>query len=1025
MFTQMKTVVWLFLAILIYAFTVLSPQNYGLDRVELKDEFLDGRLPRLPSISWKLTNVFPNFLVDRSITDLIEIPGTNKLLALGKDGLVWALDNDATNGNAKLILDISSQVMGISDGGLVGVAFHPRFTDTTSVHWREVYFCYTYRFHEDEPLYDRLARFKFSESLDSIMPASEEILIQQYDRNWWHNGGAMFFDKEGYLYVSLGDEGGSYDSYKNSQKINSSLFGGIIRIDVDLDSSRSHPIRRYPLPPQGKPEGYPDNINQHYMIPDDNPWVNENGDNLEEFFAIGLRSPHRIHYDTLTENIWVADVGQVSREEISLISKGSNAQWPYQEGNISYPDKKPTSIIGIETPPIFDYDRSWGNCIIGGFVYRGDKYPSLKGKYIFGDLSSKNIWALDPDKDNSVTLLCKVNNAGSGLVSFLNNSDGYIYILTLHGSIFKLMETVPQEFPSLLSQTGAFTDLKNMVPAKGVVPYGVNAPLWSDGASKKRWISVPKTSDGIVYSQDSTWDFPVGTVFIKHFELPVGKDSTAKLETRFFVIDENKEGYGITYKWNQQGTDAELIADGKLVSEDIPLLEDEVISSQTWTFPSRAQCLDCHNSNAGYILGVKTAQLNKSFLYEETGITDNQIRTWDHLELFSEKLMEIDTTKLPKLTSIDDTSATLQSRVRSYLDANCSFCHRPGGVEAAFDARGSTSLTHQHLVNGEVVSRNSTVDNKIIKPHDLDSSELWLRDKSLGENKMPPIGKNKLDNEYLKVLQDWILSLRSYSLEEEVTVCYGENYTFPDGEMLTNVQASITYTSQLTSSQGTDSTINTSLVVDSRCYKTLIDAHICPGDSYVFGSDSLTTAGEYTQVFVLNDKFDSTVVLNLAVEQVDTVLTVLDTALMVNQPEAAYQWIDCDAGNANIEGETGNVYVPLKSGNYCVRITTDSCSVLSEVKNFEIETVTGIERKDFGSDFKVYPNPTEGRMTAFLGDIPLSGTVELTDLTGKRIFHKTFYNKSEIDVQINAKRGYYFLNLIGGNKTAVVKVLKE
>jgi uncharacterized repeat protein (TIGR03806 family) len=1023
MFVRPKVIVWLFVAVLIYAFTILSPQERGLNSIELKGEFLDGRLPRLPGALWKLTNTFPNFSIDPLTTNLKEIPGTDKLLVLGKNGTVWMLDNDEANGEPQMILDISYQVVGTGDVGLLGVAFHPDFSDATGSHYGEVYFFYAYRFEADEPLYNRLTRFKFSANLDSIIPSSEEVLIQQYDRNGFHSGGDLFFDKEGYLYVSLGDEGGGYDPYRSSQKINVSLFSGIIRIDVDLDSSRSHPIRRYPRPPHGKPAHYPDNINQHYMIPNDNPWVDESGKNLEEFFAIGLRSPHRMHYDTLTENIWVADVGQEAREEISLITKGSNAQWVFLEGTLPHPHRLPDSVIGIETPPIFDYGRSWGGCIIGGFVYRGDKHPTLKGKYVFGDYVSKNIWVLDPEQENQVTLLCKV--IGASPVSFLNSADGHVYVLTLDGKILRLDEVEPQEFPKLLSQTEAFADLKDMTPSPGIVPYRVNTPLWSDGALKKRWISVPKSSGGIVYSSDSTWEFPVGTVFIKHFELPVSQDSVTRLETRFFVIDENKQGYGITYKWNAQGTDAELIDEGELISEEINVLRDELVSSQTWTFPSRAQCMDCHNQNAGYVLGVKTAQLNRPFFYEQLGTEGNQVQTWNRLGLFGKDLDHIDPSELTRLVSVNDTSASLQARVRSYLDANCSFCHRPGGVEAAFDARSNTPLPFQSLVNGDVVSRNSTVGNKIIMPHSPDSSELWLRDKSLGEDKMPPIGRNKPDQDYLNVLEEWIMSLQSFSSTQQDTVCYGDSYTFADGEVLTDIEASTTHTSYLISSQGTDSLITTSLAVDPQCYYVAVNAHVCSGESYSLGPDNLTEAGEYTRTFTTDSGTDSTVMLNLRVVSIDTTLTLLDTALVVNHPWGVYQWVDCDAGNAEIEGETDSLFVPAKSGNYCVRITTDSCSVLSEAKAFDVKTVTGIEKNDFGGDLKVYPNPTEGQVVVSFGDNPFSGSAELVDLSGKRIWHKTFFNRSEFDIDIGKRRGAYVLNLVGNRKTAVVKVIKK
>ena len=1024
MLTHMKGIGWLGLALLIYAFTVFSPHDYGLDRIELKDEFLDGKFPRLPSVSWKLTKVFPELSVSSSVTNLVKIPGTDKLMLLGQEGLVWILENDDTRGETKLVLDISKQVVTTSDAGLLGVAFHPEFNDANSNHWREIYFFYTYRFKGDEPLFNRLSRFKFSENLNTILPSSEEILIQQYDRNGLHNGGDMFFDNDGYLYVSLGDEGGSNNFYGNAQKINASLFSGVIRIDVDLDSTRSHPIRRYPLSPEDSPEGFPDNINQHYMIPNDNPWVSETGDNLEEFFAIGLRSPHRMYYDTLTENIWVADVGQSAKEEISLLTKGSNAQWPYQEGSRVFSQRKPDSIIGIETPPIFDYGRDQGLCIIGGLVYRGDKYADLKGQYIFGDYVSNNIWALDPQQNNKVTFLCKVSNLKP--VSFLSSPEGFIYVLTLDGNIFKLTtEVVLQEIPNLLSQTGAFTDVKNLEPAPGIIPYDVNSPLWSDGASKKRWISVPHASGGIAFTSDSTWDFPIGTVFIKHFELPVSNDSVVRLETRFFIIDENKKGYGITYKWNREGTNAELIANGELVNEEILLTHGGVSTTQTWSFPSRTQCLDCHNSNAGYVLGVKTAQPNKPFVYRETGITDNQLRTWDHLGLFSESLAEIDVEMLPRLASVKDTTASLQFRVRSYLDANCSYCHMPEGVDAAFDARSSTPLLLQRLINQDIVSRNSATGNKVIKPHSLDSSELWLRDKSLGEDKMPPLGKNTLDEAYLNVLKNWIISLQSYSIEEEAVVCYDESYTFPDGKTLANIKVPTTYVSKFTSSQGLDSIINTSVQVNKHCQETVVDAYICFGNSYIFGSDSLTEAGEYTKVFTSSDDFDSTVVLNLEVQLIDSTLSVLDTALMINQDGATYQWIDYDAGNLEIEGENHQTFIPSRSGNYRARITADGCSILSEIKSFRINTITGLEQHEFEKDINIYPNPNEGDFTISFDDHRFSGTIEVSDLVGRTVFRKTVFNETELNVQFDAESGPYLLKFNKNHKTAIIKIFRR
>ncbi|WKN33477.1 PQQ-dependent sugar dehydrogenase [Porifericola rhodea] len=964
------------LALLIYSFILFSPLDYGLDQVSLKEEFLDGVFPRLGSTTttWTLEQVFPNFS-HFPINDLVEVPGSNKLLALGKAGKIWIFDNDESNGEPRLVLNINKKVEASGDDGLLGIAFHPKFNDTSSIHAREIYIFYTYKYKNyEEPLYDRLSRFKFSENLDSIISSSEEILIQQYDRSYIHNGGDMFFDNEGYLYVSLGDEGEPNDHFGNSQKINSALFGGIIRIDVDMDSSRSHPIRRYPQTPY-KPESFPDNINDHYMIPNDNPWLSEEGDYLEEFFAIGFRSPHKMYYDTLTENIWVADVGQAAREEISLIKKGSNAQWAYKEGTKNFLKSKPKVLIGTETPPIFDYGRDLGGAIIGGFVYRGDKYPSLNNKYIFADFVSRNIWALDPENGNTVTQLSNSGGKGGGIVSLLNDSSGNIYILTLRGVIFKLIAPTTNKIPKLLSETKAFSDMGKLTPSPGIIPYEVNSPLWSDGAHKKRWISIPNKSKGISYSQDSTWEFPVGTVFIKHFELPVKKDSAIRLETRFFIIDEEGKGYGLTYKWNQEGTDAELIDNGELISKEFTLIKEGVKISQTWNFPSRDQCITCHNGNAGQVLGVKTSQLNKEKLYESTGIRDNQLRTWNHLELFSENLDSVEFSTLPALASIHDTTATLEVRVKSYLDANCSYCHRPEGVEAAFDARSSTPLSLQGLINQDIVGRNSLTGNKVVKPHDLDSSELWLRDNSLSENKMPPIGRNTLDVGYLKVLKSWIMSLQPYTTEEEVVVCEGDSYIFPDGTSLTNIDSSMTHSSQ----------------------------------------------------FIASNTLDSTIITHIVVNKIDTTISVIDSVLIANEDEAAtYQWLVHEQGSSIIEGETSQSYIPKEAGTYSVIITKNNCSVRSEVKVVEPEIITGIEKNDFGSELNIYPNPTEGHLTISIGDKQSDGLIRITDVSGKTTLEKPFENQKKIELYIDGESGSYILNITGETgKAAVVKILKK
>src|SRR5262249_44823880 len=145
--------------------------------------------------------------------------------------------------------------------------------------------------------------------------------------------------------------------------------------------------------------------------------------------------------------------------------------------------------------------------------------------------------------------------------------------------------------------------LDDMEPAPGVIPYAVNSPLWSDGAIKRRWITLPG-GETIRFSRDGEWSFPVGTVMIKHFEL--ADDETEplhrrRLETRLLVVDGPGEGYGVTYRWRPDHTEADLLLDG--LNENIPIRTRDSVRSQTWSFPSRDECLKCHTTASGFVLG--------------------------------------------------------------------------------------------------------------------------------------------------------------------------------------------------------------------------------------------------------------------------------------------------------------------------------------------------------------------------------------------------------------------------------------
>jgi uncharacterized repeat protein (TIGR03806 family) len=316
----------------------------------------------------------------------------------------------------------------------------------------------------------------------------------------------------------------------------------------------------------------------------------------------------------------------------------------------------------------------------------------------------------------------------------------------------------PRKFPRRLSETGLFACLDDMSPAPGLIPYDVNSPLWSDGAIKRRWIALPGGAT-IRFSRDGEWQFPVGTILVKHFEL--ADDETEplrrrRLETRLLVVDGSSEGFGVTYRWRPDHTDAELLDDG--LTEEIPTRTRDGQRTQTWTFPSRDECLKCHTTAAGFVLGPKTRQLNRTFAYPETGVTDNQIRTWTRLGMLAPAPREEEITGFPRLVAIWDRSVPLEARIASYLDANCANCHRPGGnIPAAFDARYGIAWKDRKVLDAPTVSDAQGVDRpRVVAPGEPDRSMLYRRVVEPERFRMPPVGRNVIDAEAAAALREWI-----------------------------------------------------------------------------------------------------------------------------------------------------------------------------------------------------------------------------------------------------------------------------
>ncbi len=757
---------------------VALEKSFGLTNRPAIGAFLDGVMPEVaPSISgnWSAVNAFTNLLFTNSV-GITFVPdstsGSNQLCVWEREGRIWTFENAPGATEKKLVLDIHNQCQGWDDSGLLGIAFHPGFATN---HFMFVYYtwvkpgtvagdAYTRPVPNlPDTYHDRLERYTLDANGIAI-PDSVKIFVDLTNQTVWHHGGGMFFHpKNGFLYWTDGDNSVG----DNDQIINKSLYSGVFRIDVDCRGGNiSH------APPRQPTNGFTAN----YFIPNDNPFVGQ-PNVLEEFFCLGLRSPHRMTYDAPSGKIFIGDVGESSREEIDVIQPGEsglNFQWNICEGNLG---KMPTNCIGISRGPLLDYPHTDGRAVIGGYVYRGQKFArDLGGKYIFGDNVMRIVWALDETATPvKKTLLCVMPkgtgpNSGTdytGLSSFGTDADGEIYFCqmsSIGGRIFTLQRGGPPPpakiMPKLISQTGVFADFTNLSPANFLIPYAPNSPFWSDGALKTRWFTLP-TNTVIGFSANGEWTFPAGSVFVKNFDLPVDDTNPKilrRLETRILVRDTNGYVYGASYKWRADNSDADLVTTG--ITEPVEIKTATGTRTQNWFYPGRQDCLTCHTPASGGVLGLNTRQLNGSFKYPN-GVTANQLHTLGHLGIFDTAFDDQKIFFYPHLVNITNNADALSVRVRSYLDANCAMCHQPGAVSSFFDARFSTPLAKQNLINGPVSNQLGIPGAKVIVPGDTNKSILLHRISITGEGQMPPLARNLVDDKAVAVIAQWIASLRT------------------------------------------------------------------------------------------------------------------------------------------------------------------------------------------------------------------------------------------------------------------------
>ncbi len=692
------------------------------------------------------------------------IPGTTDMLLINQPRSygptqVWRFPHGAATVEKDAV-----KLMDTPHGGTAyDIAFHPKFAEN-----RFVYVGWNGNTPERKQKYSAITRYTVSKKAPYELDPKSEKTIIEWESNG-HNGCAVCFGGDGMMYVTSGDGTSDSDTNLTGQRTDL-LLAKVLRIDVDN---------------LGEPGGV--SPRRNYSVPKDNPFVDKK-DFAPETWAMGLRNPWRITYDKKLNQLWVGQNGQDLWEQAYLVKKGENYGWSVTEGSHPFYPTRKAAPVPI-TKPTVEHHHSESRSLTGGVVYHGSKLPDLKGAYIYGDYSTGHIWAVKHTGDK-IEWHKKIAITTLKLTNFALDPDGELLIChhaaTGDGGFFTLTPNTAKAdtgFPKKLSDSGLFASVKDHTMKPGVIPYSVNAPFWSDGAHKERFLAVPE--GGITFKRSNGWDMPDKTVLVKSFalEMTAGDPKSRKwIETRF-MTRQGGEWYGYSYVWNAAGTDATLV-DAKGIDVNYKIKNAAGGIDQAWHYLSRAECMVCHSRAANYVLGLCEIQMNKDHKYPN-GVTDNQLRVLEHLDLFNpgpgaakvpaakppEQREPKPTGFLPvlpsamkKLADPYDKTQPLEQRAKAYLHANCATCHvEAGGGNAQMELGYPTAWDKMRLIDAPPVHQAFGLkDAKLIVPGAPEKSVLIHRIGARGPNtgQMPPLSSNRVDALGVELLTEWCKSLK-------------------------------------------------------------------------------------------------------------------------------------------------------------------------------------------------------------------------------------------------------------------------
>ncbi|MBB5037044.1 PQQ-dependent sugar dehydrogenase [Prosthecobacter dejongeii] len=734
-------------------------------------------------LTYAIVSAFPGVTFNAPMGSTYPTGETSRVYVNEREGKIWIIHGVGGSSPTKsLFMDLAAHLQSQNrplatdnENGLLAMAFHPDYQQNG-------WFYLFYSIRTNNQLHQRLARFTATgtagnfRAATSASAATESPLLTLYDRIGNHNGGDLGFGGDGYLYLSLGDEGGGDDEYNNARFIDKNFWGQMLRLDVNNLATNQGPS----VLAQTASTSFPSAIHPGtYKVPADNPFIGRttwhgrsvNPANVKrEIYATGFRNPFRFNFDPTTGRLFLGDVGQNTKEEVDLVVKGGDYGWSWREGDVAFngAPKFPNDATGSTTPPsganfspvspIISYPRTsaqnpnmFGASVCAGIVYRGTLLPELRGMFWVADIYSGRIRAYQETTPGVWT--GQGLPSKSGIVDFgINPSTEEPLLCCLNDGLFyKIVRGTASSAPMKLSEVGVFRDMSTLATFPGFVRYRPNVSFWSDGAIKERWFAIKETTPKIGYSETGNWTFPTGTVWVKHFEIPVN-GFRRRLETRLLV--KTADGvYGLTYKWTSD-TEAYLVPAAGETSL-VPFG-----SSQYWRYPSRSECLSCHTAAAGYALGFNTAQINGPYPFAGTNMKQlDLLNAAGYLSGMAESIQP----HLPALSTAPTQS--LEWRARSYLAVNCAPCHQPGGgAQGNWDARYVTPTELSQIIQGSLINQGADPDSRVIVPGDTEHSMLLKRmqGEAQGLSRMPPVGSLMRDVDGENLIASWIQELSGY-----------------------------------------------------------------------------------------------------------------------------------------------------------------------------------------------------------------------------------------------------------------------